>query len=205
MRFIAIDLELEQPNTNHQTPDSKTSDEVIIQVGVVVFELAKDEPTILHSETIFLNYPAPLSQFIKTLTSITDEQVNSSTHSPFFALERIAILRRDYEASRQIVEWGSGDTLALREHSGVSLENFVKRYGFARSTINVKNIYQCYALANNIKRQGGLSKSMSKVNLNFKNTTFEDKNKGAHWAETDAMNTARIFNKLIELLKKEDK
>jgi hypothetical protein len=46
---------------------------------------------------------------------------------------------------------------------------------------------------------------MSKVNLNFKNTTFEDKNKGAHWAETDAMNTARIFNKLIELLKKEDK
>ena len=117
MRFIAIDLELEQPNTNPQTPDSKTDEEVIIQVGVVVFELAQDEPRVLHSETIFLHYPLPLSNFIKTLTSITDEQVSNSSHSPFYALERIAILRKDYETSRQIVEWGSGDVLALREYS----------------------------------------------------------------------------------------
>lgn len=138
------------------------------------------------------------------MTSITDEQVNTATRSPYSALGRIAILRSEYETSRQIVEWGSGDLLTLREHSGVSLENLVKRYGFARSTINVKNLFQCYALANNIKKQGGLSKSMSKVGVDFKNTVFQNQNKGAHWAETDALNTARIFNKLIDLLKKEE-
>jgi DNA polymerase III alpha subunit (gram-positive type) len=205
MRFIAIDLELEQPNTNQQTTDSLTDEETIIQVGIVVFELTLDEPNIIHSETIFLHYPHPLSKFIKTLTSITDEQVNSSTNSPFYALQKIALLRKDYGTSRQILEWGSGDVLALREHSGLSLDNFINRYGFARSTINVKNIYQAYALANSIKIQGGLSKSMAKLKLDFKNTSYNGKNKGAHWAETDALNTARIYNKLINLMRKNGK
>lgn len=204
MRFIAIDLELEQPCSKPQTYDSKTAEEVIIQVGIVVFELSKEDPIILHSETIFLHYPYPLSEFIKTLTSITDEQVNTATLAPYHALTRIGILREQYGTSRQIVEWGAGDTLELREHSGVSLDNFVNKLGFARSTINVKNIFQCYALANNIKQRGGLSKSMAKLNVEFKNTNYEGRNKGAHWAETDALNTARIFNKLINLMRKHE-
>jgi hypothetical protein len=206
MRFIAIDLELEQPFTNLQTPDSKTEKEAIIQVGIIVFELtANDEPNILHSETIFVHYPHPLSNFIKTLTSIKDNEVNSSTHPPYYALLRLGSLRNLYDTSRQIVEWGSGDVTALREQSGVSLDNFVNRMGFARSTVNVKTLFQAYALANKLKTRSGLSKSMSKLGLGFKNTTYEGVNKGAHWAETDALNTARIYNKLINLMRKNAK
>jgi hypothetical protein len=45
---------------------------------------------------------------------------------------------------------------------------------------------------------------MTKVGLQFKGTRYKDKNKGKHWAEADALNTARIFNRLCNLYKTVD-
>lgn len=202
MRYITIDLELEQPYTNVQSPDSKTATQELIQVGFVVFEIAEFEPTILHSETMNIQYKQPLSTFIKALTSISDEDVNNSTSVPLDGVKRLRELQQQYDTSRQIVEWGSGDVSFLLESAGVSESDFNSVYGFGRSTINVKVLYQIYAMMNGLKVRGGLSASMGQLGLGFKGTRYQGKNKGKHWAEADALNTARIFNTLCNLIKR---
>lgn len=194
VKFIAIDLEIEQPNTKHQTADSETNVEKLIQVGLVVFELAADSPQVLESATLFVNYPGKLSSFIKTLTSITDEQVNTSTTNVMSVLSEIRKLREKYDTSRQLVEWGSGDVAFLQQQSGLSADDFRSFTGLARATINAKVLFQLYALKAGIKPQGGLGKSLRKVGLKFQATKYDGKQYGAHWAESDALNTAVIFN-----------
>jgi inhibitor of KinA sporulation pathway (predicted exonuclease) len=203
MRFLALDLEIEQPFTRADTTDSKTDVPKLIQVGIVVFELAPAEPTILESQTMNIQYDQPLSQFIKTLTSISDEDVNMATDGARDALRRLSDLRGSYDASRQIVEWGQGDVEFLLQEAESNKDEFTSMFGFGRSTINVKVLYQLYAMMNGLKRQGGLSASMGKLGLQFKGTKYNGKNKGKHWAEADALNTARIFNKLCNLIKKD--
>ncbi len=202
MRYITIDLEIEQPYTNVQSPDSKVAEQALIQVGFVVFELAEGEPTILHSETMNIYYPHPLSTFIKALTSISDEDVSNSDNYPETAVKRLRELQQQFDTSRQIVEWGSGDVSFLLESAGVSESDFNSVYGFARSTVNVKVLYQIYAMMNGKKVRGGLSASMGQLGLQFKGTRYQGKNKGKHWAEADALNTARIFNTLCNLIKR---
>jgi DNA polymerase III alpha subunit (gram-positive type) len=200
-RFIVIDLENEQSNTNSQVVDSLLPDgqEKIIQLGFVVLELG-DEPVFLHEEIIHLHYDKPLSSFIKTLTSITDNDLSSSENDAKTCLKRLKGVQVLYQTSRQIVEWGGGDVKCLADEANCNIHD---EYGFARSGINAKHLFQMYALANGIKTRGGLSKSMSKLNLPFVNTRYEGKNKGAHWALTDAKNTAILFNELLRLIKKE--
>src|SRR5690606_20931184 len=101
--------------------------------GIVVFELNELEPTILHSETMFIQYKGELSLFIRQLTGITNKQVNNATKAPISILYKLGYLRNHFETSRQIVEWGSGDTQAILEESGVSEKNYVERMGFART------------------------------------------------------------------------
>jgi inhibitor of KinA sporulation pathway (predicted exonuclease) len=204
MRFIALDTEIEQPYTREDTKDSATIVPKLIQVGIVVFEIAEDEPVIIHSETMNINYNYPLSAFIKTLTSITDEDVNESENSALDAVTRLRNLQQLFGTSRQLVEWGSGDVTFITEQAELTETAMNSVYGFARSTINVKVLYQVYAMMNGKKRQGGLSASMNKVGLQFKGTRYKDKNKGKHWAEADALNTARIFNRLCNLYKTVD-
>lgn len=198
-RYIAIDLELEQPFTNSQTPDSCTDKEHIIQVGIVVFELAGDEPTILASETHFVEYGNPLSEFIRKLTDITDEQVNTAHHSAFTIMHRLTTLRDFFDTSRQIVEWGAGDMAALLKQANLEPGSL----GFARSTINAKVLFQCYCIANDKEPKSGLSKSLGKLGMIFKHTAYDGIFRGKHWAESDALNTARIFNKLINLMRRD--
>jgi len=197
MRFVVIDTELEQPNSRFDTTDSAITHEKIIQVGIAILELGNG---VIYSETINIFYDKPLSAFIKKLTSITDSDLNTSSMTSELALKKIAYLREIYGASRQIVEWGSGDVSTLKKEANI--DNEYSELGLARSTINAKVLCQCYLLANGLKTKGGLSKSMAKLNVPFKNTTYNGKNKGAHWAETDAVNTALIFEELIQRMKK---
>ena len=203
MKFITIDLEIEQPYTNIQSPDSRTDKQELIQIGIVVFEIVEFEPVILHSETMNIFYGEPLSIFIKTLTSISDENVNSSDNHAIDGVVRLRELQQQFDTSRQIVEWGSGDISFLLESAGISQSLFNSKYGFARSTINVKVLYQLYAMMNGKKVRGGLSTSMGKLGLQFKGTRYKGHNKGKHWAEADALNTARIFNRLCNLIKRD--
>lgn len=195
MRYITIDLEIEQPNTRFDTTDSAIDHEKIIQVGIAILELGKG---IIHSETINIHYDKPISAFIKKLTGITEEDLVDSTMTSELALKKIAYLREVFGTDRKIVEWGSGDMALLVKETGL---NPYSDLGLARSTINAKVLFQCYAVANGIKEKGGLSKSMGKLNLGFKNTHYKGRNRGAHWAETDAVNTALIFEELMKRMK----
>lgn len=202
MRFVAIDLEIEQPITNPQVTDSRTLTEKIIQLGVVVFELGEKEPNIIHSETMFLNYNRPLSTFIKQLTGITDEEVNSSENNSHYALKRIGELMEMFDTDRKVVEWGAGDLALLKKESGYTNEYIMEMGISSRSSYNAKVLFQCYAMMNGLNPKGGLSKSMAKLRLGFKCTRYNGENRGAHWAETDALNTAIIFNEIMQRIKK---
>jgi len=52
-----IDLELEQPYTNHQTPDSKLDKEMIIQVGYVIYEIEPDFKVLEDTITTVIKFP----------------------------------------------------------------------------------------------------------------------------------------------------
>jgi hypothetical protein len=70
------------------------------------------------------------------------------------------------------------------------------KWEFGHSGCNIKHMYQVYAEANELKIQGGLKKSMSRVNLRWQGGK-------AHNALTDALNTAIMHKFLYERLKNE--
>lgn len=183
---IALDLELEQPKTDHQTPDSMLDQERIIQLGYVVFE---DEPyTLLEQRCININIGVPLSSFIKKLTGITDEQIQNGTTIQD-AYNMLISDREKYNASRKLLTWGGGDQTAIMD------EVKPDKLHFGRSALNVKHLYQLYQEVNGANPSGGLKKSMSKLGIKFEGS--------AHNALVDAINTAKIFvhlkNKLKEI------
>jgi inhibitor of KinA sporulation pathway (predicted exonuclease) len=196
-RFISLDLELEQPNTKPQTRDSKVKEATIIQVGLTVFELNfNGDINILENVEMNINYKYKISHFIKKLTNIKDEDCNNSPFTINDAREKMRELKEKYQTEDAIIEWGSGDTKAL--FKGVK----VRDYGFS-FPIDVKKLYQNFAIVNDMKPRSGLSKSMAKMgvikkdNFQFLHLRYEERLLSSHNALCDAYNTARIYNKLL--------
>lgn len=181
---IAFDLEIEQPSSNPNTPDSKLIEPEIIQVGWVVFE---DSPfTILSSECYEINIGVPLSDYIKKLTKIADEQIqNGKTLHEVY--QKLADDRKAYKASRILIQWGGGDDIQLKKELG-----YPSSWPFGRSSRNVKHLFQDWAYKNNISQSGGLHKSLKKLGL-----TFKEYGGGEHNAVADAYNTAVIYSFLL--------
>lgn len=185
MYRIAIDLELEQPKTKAQTSDSKLDVEKIIQVGWVVFNDENGE--IVKSVVKNINIGVPLSSFIKSLTGISDEDISNGTDL-ISIINELHADREAYQCSRKLITWGAGDQEAI-------LKELPKDYkwGFGRSSFNVKHLFQLWAEVNGITPGGGLKKSMNKLGLKFKGS--------AHNALVDAENTATVFLELSRKLK----
>jgi len=183
-----FDLELEQPKTNHQTPDSLLDVEKIIQVGYVIYKV-EPEFKVLESVTSFVNINVPLSAFIKKLTGITDEQV-ASGGTINNAYNKMAELQKKYNFSRVLKQWGGGDDICMKAE--VTNEPWV----FGRSACNIKHIYQLYAESQGMNKSGGLAKSMKKCGLKWQGG-------GKHDAMFDALNTAVMHNFLYRRLKGE--
>lgn len=182
-----IDLELEQPNTNHQTPDSKLDEEKIIQVGYVIYQL-EPEFKVVKKFSQFVNIGVKLSAFIKNLTKISDENIASGvTLNEIY--EQLVIDQKNYKFSRVLKQWGGGDMNALKKE----LPDVKWEFGY--SGCNIKHLYQIYAEANGLNTSGGLSKCMGRCGV-----TWEGK--GKHDALIDALNTAKfhsfLYNKLKE-------
>jgi len=179
LTHIALDLELEQPKTNPQTPDSLLDEEKIIQVGYVVFKVFP-EFEVLQTRSLFINIGIPLSTFIKKLTGITDKQITVGGTIEG-AYNKLVFDMQMYKCRRVVKQWGGGDMECLRrEVSGLD-------WKFGRSGHNVKHMYQTYAEANGLKRSGGLSKSMGQCGLQWEG-------RGKHNAAIDALNTARFYD-----------
>jgi inhibitor of KinA sporulation pathway (predicted exonuclease) len=183
MRYISIDLENEQPSTNHQCPDSLLSEEKIIQLGYTIFE---DTGETIKDGLFNINIGVPISQYIQKLTGITNDDIAAGTTIDI-AYDTMYNDCVEHSASRILLQWGGGDDVTLRKE-------ITSQWRFGRSALNVKHLYRVFAEANGINPSGGLKKSMARVGLQFEGT--------AHNALTDAKNTARIFLRLRNQMKR---
>lgn len=184
--LIALDLELEQSKYNPQTPDSLLEESRIIQVGWCIFVPEENgQCKVLESYSEFINIEVPLSAFIKQLTAITDEEISNGHYFIDSVYEKLVGSMKQYGASRIIRQWGSGDQEAIQKE----LSEFCK-WEFGHSGMNVKHLYQAYALANGMIASGGLSRSMGKLGLPW---LSKHNGSGKHNAEVDAINTARFY------------
>jgi inhibitor of KinA sporulation pathway (predicted exonuclease) len=186
VKHCCIDLELEQPKTNHQTPDSLLDEEKIIQVGYVIYEL-EPEFKILKKASSFVNIGVPLSSFIQKLTGISNEDIESGTTLELI-YNQLVEDQKSYKFSRIIKQWGGGDMNCLKKE----LPDVKWEFGY--SGCNIKHLYQIYAEANGMSISGGLSKSMGKCGLNWEG-------QGKHDALIDALNTARFHSFLYNKIK----
>ena len=179
---IALDLELEQPNTNPQTPDSWTDVERIIQVGYCVFNDQTGE--FLRERLFHVYYEDPLSEFIQKLTGITNEDVRDGFDIEY-VLDFLNKDRETFQASRKLLTWGGGDQPALMR------ENlFPQDWAFGRSAFNVKHLYQLYEEQTGGNPSGGLKKCCNRLGI---------KRSGrAHNALVDAKDTASLFMEILK-------
>jgi inhibitor of KinA sporulation pathway (predicted exonuclease) len=182
MVYIAFDLELEQPNTNKDAPDSLLTEEKIIQLGYTIFNESGET---LKDQLFNINIGVPLSSFIKQLTKITDEQISAGTTIDE-AYQNLVNDSKTFGASRVLLQWGGGDDTSLRKE-------ITSEWIFGRSALNVKHLFRVYAEANGMRHSGGLRKSMSKVGLHFKGK--------AHNALVDAKNTGIMYLWLLNKYK----
>jgi len=188
--LIALDLELEQPYDNPQTPDSKLDVSKIIQLGWLVFTVENGEYKVLKSQRQYVNIGVPLSKFIKDLTHITDEQI-SSGDTLLKAYSELVADQAEFNTARVVRQWGGGDMEHMRmeldsEQLASEMEKYDYKWEFGRSGFNVKHLYQAYALANGMNTSGGLSKCMARCGLTWDG-------RGKHDALIDAMNTAKMY------------
>lgn len=186
MNRIALDLELEQPNTRSDTSDSELSEERIIQVGYVVFDDETGEiyKTVCKEVNIGVDH---ISAFITKLTGVTTEMVKNG-ESLESVIDGLHEDRETYNASRKLLTWGGGDQPCIKKELRDDYP-----WGFGFSSVNVKHLYQLHREAMGKNASGGLKKSMRHVGL-----TFEGK---GHNAAVDAYNTALMFMRLYGMLK----
>lgn len=188
--LIALDLELEQSYTNHQTPDSKLDRSTIIQLGWIVYECDNGNYNVLKESRHYVNINVPLSDFIKKLTHITDEQI-SSGGTLLEAYDELVSDQKEFNTIRVVRQWGGGDMTHLKMELDTEqvitpeyLDNY--KWEFGGSGFNVKHLYQAYALANDLNTSGGLSKCLGRCNLPWNG-------QGKHDALVDAINTAQMY------------
>jgi inhibitor of KinA sporulation pathway (predicted exonuclease) len=188
--MISLDLELEQPRSE-EIPDSLTDEERIIQVGWVVFDPLefKVHETVVH-HTDYLHTHGSVSDYIRTLTHITDEDMRNGI--PLEEIYEVLVeCRETYDTSRIVCQWGSGDMECLRRELPEDTT-----WEFGHGGLNVKHMYMSYAGAMDMQARGGLSKSMARLGLSWSGGP-------KHQAHVDALNTAKVYSHLLNQWRKE--
>ena len=175
--FTSLDLEMAQPSGR------------IIQLGMCVGNIRTGQ--IFDKISVFINPHEKLSQFIMDLTHITQEDVDSGV-SLEEGYRKLQKMHEHYLAERNPLTWGGGDSSELIKQLKEENPNF-EGWCFGRRWIDVKTLFISWRLANEKPIQGGLAKSMIKVGLNFQGAK--------HNATDDAINTFRMYCKMLEMLK----
>ncbi len=172
-KFLALDLEMNQPSGR------------IIQVGVAWGAIGRPES--LQTRQWLLSPDEPLSPEIVALTGITeDDLLERAVSWPQLVLELGALLAAESPFVNPVT-WGEGDSRLLREALRARGLEFPF---FGRRCIDVKSWHTLNALAQGKNPAGGLKSVMGRYNLPFKGS--------AHRADVDALNTLRLFFRLLE-------
>jgi DNA polymerase III epsilon subunit-like protein len=181
---IAIDLEMHA--------DGKTTGN-IIQLGWCIFSTKTEE--ILETGGDYIITNEPLSPYIQFLTGITEEDIQTRGVSLPVAYNRMVEVFKSYAGDKyyQIAEWGSGDTSFLAKSLN---KEYLEEFG--RSTLNVKAVYQMFRLGNKLGGSGGLKTALHRLGGTW--TPYYDqlpngniKQRNAHDARCDALNTVRVY------------
>lgn len=176
--LISLDLEM------NKTPSGEV--DKIIQIGAVAF---RSEPfEVLEKLSVIINPNEPIHPFIEKLTGITQEMVDCGVDLQT-AYGKLCELKIKHNCENYPVGWGDSDAKYL--YSKVKPEKFIFS---THRHFDVKTLFQTYQLANGEKTQAGLKKACHKMGVLFEGP--------AHNALHDALNTAKLFHKMCEVMKK---
>lgn len=192
IRF-SLDLELNVDGINPT--------EEIIQVGYTAFNSITGE--ILETSGDYITISKPLYPFIIKLTGITQNEIDTRGVSISQSYKNLLNFCEKHEIKfGQMVTWGSGD---LDEYKKSVLESG-EEWVFGRTEFNLKAFYQAYRSINGLGHSGGLKKSMKNCNVEWQ--VYMDqlpsgnkKQRTAHDARCDALNTAVFYNHLVSKLR----
>lgn len=177
MKILSLDLELNQPSRK------------IIQVGACVFKPRNCE--IVEKFMVYVNPAELLNPEITTLTGITNEDVARGTDI-LNAYKQLKILHERHKCMMNPVVWGSGvfsDSSALFDQANPGEPNFM-----GMRVTDAKTLYQSWRMMTNKKVKGGLEVALEEMGMRFEGRP--------HQALDDAINTARIWCKLADALRR---
>lgn len=192
IRF-SLDLEL---NT-----DGSGITEDIIQVGYTAFNALTGE--IVETSGDYIKIEKPLYPYIINLTGITQKDIDDNGVSISQSYKNLLnFLNRNSVKFFQMVTWGGGDLDAYKKEVTASGEEWT----LGRSECNIKSLYQAYKIANDQNYSGGLKRCMNKCGLGWSVyvenlPSGHKKQRTAHDARCDALNTAIFYNYLTFKLK----
>lgn len=180
--FTVLDLELNQASTGPK----------IIQIGAVVGNLETGQ--ILDKLSLFIDPKEPLEPYITQLTKIRQSDVDG-THTLLEAYNKLSLFHAKHGSFVNLVQWGQGDSLALKEQLILENPSIDIKWPFGRRDIDVKTIYSGWRLANSLPPTGGLSRAAAQLKIKFKGQ--------AHNALFDAENTWYVFCEILKKFKNE--
>lgn len=190
--YLSLDLEMNQPT------------DTIIQIGAVVGNIYTGEILEEYSQVVYTDEKLctdPEICDIPKLTGITDERILKEGIPLGKAYEQLRDLHKKHNCMRNPIVWGGGDTKCLKEQvqkfygrrfSAGYGDNDGEMFCFGHRWFDAKTLMQTVLLKHRQRIQGGLARSMLKVGLKFEGKK--------HDAMYDALNTFRIYCKLLETI-----
>jgi len=183
--FIALDLEL------NNAPDHSTPNPKIIQVGIAIGDYEMYKSNTLISHHWYLNPNEPIYPFITELTGITDEDVTTKSVTHEVLLTQLTGFIHRHKPFLNPVTWGGGDSTELKQEY---IDRQIPFQLFGRRWIDVKTWYVLHMLTKGKKPSGGLRSALGEFKMQFEGTP--------HRADDDALNTLRLFFKIMEQQRK---
>lgn len=178
MNVLTIDLEMNKPGQS------------IIQIGYTINNAKTGK--MLKARSLFVNPNETIDPFITELTGISQQMVDTLGVPLMDAYTTMVKDIRDWQTSPFVLQWGL-DHCELREQLKLDWCDYV----FERRSIDVKGLYQAYAMSRpQGKTVAGLSKALAILGLEFEGRP--------HDALNDAVNTFRAFRELTTKMVKYD-
>lgn len=181
MNILVLDLEMNQPSKK------------IIEIGYVIVSLDKQEEVL--SRNILVNPHEPISPAITSLTGITNEMMETTQCELADAVNLMSLDFNSFSCIKFIATWGNGDFQHLRNRLKVQSDSLYMQFFdlFGYRFLDVKTLYQSWAIANSKPYRSGLRKSMKQMGLEFEGS--------AHTAVIDARNTWKVLSVLMSKFK----
>jgi inhibitor of KinA sporulation pathway (predicted exonuclease) len=183
--YIALDLELNNAQDN-STPNPK-----IIQVGIAIGDYEMYQQGTLVSHHWYLNPEEPIYPFITELTGITDEDVTTKSVTHEVLLIQLTGFIHKYKPFVNPITWGGGDSTELKQEY---IDRQISFPLFGRRWVDVKTWYVLHMMTKGKRPAGGLRSAMGEFKMQFEGTP--------HRADDDALNTLRLFFKIMERQRK---